>query len=145
MKVLLPAYIQRPNRLARHCHLTTFTLIHTAKEFYKYSFDSLAIVQWNALPKHVLCLPTNDSFKEAVLQPLYRMLYIYSYFNKPSSHSHILFVLISTYILACSASLPSMSERTRGSIWIQRERDNIKMFENAFVGLCKLFIRNRQS
>ena len=44
----------------------TFTQIHTSKDFYKYSFYPPAIVQWNALPQRVVCLPTIDSFKEAV-------------------------------------------------------------------------------
>ena len=59
--VPLPVYIQQPNRLSQHCHSMTFTQIHTSKDFYKYSFYPLAIVQWNALPQHVVCLPTIDS------------------------------------------------------------------------------------
>ena len=66
MAVPLPVYMQQPNRLSRHCHSMTFTQIHTSKDFYKYSFYPLAIVQWNALPQQVVCLPTIDSFKEAV-------------------------------------------------------------------------------
>ena len=50
--VPLPVYIQPPNRLSQHCHSMTFTQIHTSKDFYKYSFYPLAIVQWNA------CAPT---------------------------------------------------------------------------------------
>ena len=64
--VSLPVYIQQPNRLSGHCHSMTFTQIHRSKDFYKYSFYALAIVQWNPLPQHVVCLPTIDSFKEAV-------------------------------------------------------------------------------
>ena len=61
--VPLPVYSQQPNRLSRHCHSMTFTQIHTSKDCYKYSFYPLAIVQWNALPQHVVCLPTIDFFK----------------------------------------------------------------------------------
>ena len=65
--VPLPVYIQQPNRLSQYCHSMTVTQIHTFKDFYKYLWYPLAIFQWNALPQHVVCLPTIDSYKEAVV------------------------------------------------------------------------------
>ena len=64
--VPLSDYIQLLNSNSRHCHSLTFRQIHTSHDFYKYSFFSLTIDQWNVLPQNVVCLPTLDSFREAV-------------------------------------------------------------------------------
>ena len=42
--VPLPDYIQPTHRTSRYCHSMTFRQIYTAKDSYKYSFFSLAIV-----------------------------------------------------------------------------------------------------
>ena len=59
--VPLPEYIQpvAKNNL-RHCHSLAFRQLQTSRDFYKYSFFPLAIVQWNALPERP------DLFKGAV-------------------------------------------------------------------------------
>ena len=62
----MPEYIQPNNRVSRYCHSMAFRQVHTSADYYKYSFYPLAIVQWNALPEWVVCLPTLDVFKEAV-------------------------------------------------------------------------------
>ena len=62
----LPEYIRPSNRISRYCHEMTFPQLHTSTSYYKYSFFPLAIVQWNALPETVACLPNIDSFKVAV-------------------------------------------------------------------------------
>ena len=62
----LPDYIHPSNRISRYCHSMTFRQLHTSTSYYKYSFFPLAIVQWNALPETVACLPDLDSFKVAV-------------------------------------------------------------------------------
>ena len=43
----------------------TFCQLQTSRDYCKYSFFRLAIVQWNALPETVACLPDLDSFKVA--------------------------------------------------------------------------------
>ena len=62
----MPEYIQPNPRVSRYCHSMAFHQVHTSADYYKYSFYHLAIVQWNALPEWVVCLPTLDAFKEAV-------------------------------------------------------------------------------
>ena len=62
----LPEYIRPSNRISRYCHDMTFPQLHTSTSYYKYSFFLLAIVQWNALPETVACLPNIDSFTVAV-------------------------------------------------------------------------------
>ena len=62
----LPDYIHPSNRISRYCHSMTFRQLHASTNYYKYSFFPLAIVQWNALPETVACLPDLDSFKVAV-------------------------------------------------------------------------------
>ena len=64
--VPIPDYIQPKTWTSKNCHSMTFRQIHTHRNFYKYSFFPLAIVQWNALPESVVCLPTLDAFKEEV-------------------------------------------------------------------------------
>ena len=48
--VPIPDYIQPKTWTSKNCHSMTFRQIHTHRNFYKYSFFPLAIVQWNALP-----------------------------------------------------------------------------------------------
>ena len=64
--VPLPEYIQPTHRISRYCHSMTFRQIHTGKDFYKYSFFPLAIVQWNALPENVVTSPSLDLFKATI-------------------------------------------------------------------------------
>ena len=64
--VPIPDYIQSKTWTSKNCHSMTFYQIHTHRNFSKYSFFPLAIVQWNALPESVVCLPTLDAFKEDV-------------------------------------------------------------------------------
>ena len=59
-------YIQPKTWTSKNCHSMTFRQIHTHRNFCKYSFFPLAIVQWNALPESVVCLPILDAFKEEV-------------------------------------------------------------------------------
>ena len=66
--VPLPDYMQPTHRISRYCHSMTFCQIHTGKDYYKYSFFPLAIVQWNALPANVAVAPSLEIFKAAVGQ-----------------------------------------------------------------------------
>ena len=43
--VPLPDYMQPTHRISRYCHSMTFRQIHTGKDYCKYSFFPLAIVQ----------------------------------------------------------------------------------------------------
>ena len=61
MAVPLPEYVQPTYRVSRYCHSMTFCQIQTSRNYYKYSFFPLAIVQWNALPENVACLHDLDS------------------------------------------------------------------------------------
>ena len=63
--VPLPDYVQPTHRVSRYCHSMTFRQIHTNRNYYKYSFFPLAIVQWNALPESV-SLQDLEAFKVAV-------------------------------------------------------------------------------
>ena len=64
----LPDYIEPNtcNGISRYCHSVTFRQLQTSTEYYKHSFFPLAVVQLNALPKSVVCLPSLDAFKAAV-------------------------------------------------------------------------------
>ena len=64
--VSLPDYIQPNPRTSRRGHSRSFCQLHTGKDYYKYSFFPLAIVQWNALPEDVVSSPNLDIFKAAV-------------------------------------------------------------------------------
>ena len=64
--VPLPDYVQPTHRVSRYCHSMTFRQIHTNRNYYKYSFFPLAIVQWNALPEPVVSLQDLEAFKVAV-------------------------------------------------------------------------------
>ena len=64
--VPLPDYIQYSNRISRYRHSMTFRQVSTSRDYYKYSFFPLAIVQWNALPQSIACLQSLEAFKTAV-------------------------------------------------------------------------------
>ena len=64
--VHLPNYIKYSNRVTRYCHSMTFRQVSTSTDYYKYSFFSLAIVQWNALSESVACSQSLGVFKIAV-------------------------------------------------------------------------------
>ena len=64
--VPIPDYVQPTHRVSRYCHSMTFRQIHTNRNYYKYSFFPLAIVQWNALPESVVSLQDLEAFKVAV-------------------------------------------------------------------------------
>ena len=64
--VTLPDYIEPNTRISQYCHSMTFRQLQTSTEYYKHSFFPLAVVQWNALPKSVVCLPSLEAFKAAV-------------------------------------------------------------------------------
>ena len=66
--VPLPDYMQPTHRTSRYCHSMTFRQIQTRKDYYKYSFFPLTIVQWNALPANVAVAPSLETFKAAVGQ-----------------------------------------------------------------------------
>ena len=61
--VPLPDYIKPNPRTSRRGHSMTFHQIHTRKDFYKYFFFPLAVVQWNALPESAVSSPSLDIFK----------------------------------------------------------------------------------
>ena len=62
----LPDYVQPNTRISRYCHSMTFRQLQTSRDYYKYSFFPLAVVQWNALPESVAFLPSLEAFKAAV-------------------------------------------------------------------------------
>ena len=62
----LPDYIQPNPQSSRRDHSRTFCPLHTAKNYYKYSFFPLLFVQGNTLPEDVVSLPSLDIFKAAV-------------------------------------------------------------------------------
>ena len=64
--VPLPDYIQPNPCISRRGHSRSFCQLQTTKDYYKYSFFPLAIVQWNALPEEVVSSPNLDIFKAAV-------------------------------------------------------------------------------
>ena len=64
--VSLSDYIQPNPRTSRRGHSRSFCQLHTEKDYYKYYFFPLAIVQWNALSKDVVSSPNLDIFKAAV-------------------------------------------------------------------------------
>ena len=48
--VPLPDHVQYSHRISRYCHSMTFRQVYNSRDYYKYSFYPLDIVQWNALP-----------------------------------------------------------------------------------------------
>ena len=125
---------------SKNCHSMTFRQIHTHRNFYKYSFFPLAIIQCNALPESVVCLPTLDAFKEEVgklhppLGPKSDFFFLIFSFN-PSTSPAILtqspfilslsplysFVYISFFFQQDSAHLPRMPVRAWQSIQRKKE------------------------
>ena len=59
----LPHYMEPVVRPSR-CNSMNFQQLHTGKDYYKYSFFPLAILQWNALPEYVVS-SDRESFKTA--------------------------------------------------------------------------------
>ena len=61
--VPMPPYVVHPRVSTRHSksHQLAFIRIHTAVDYYKYSFFPLAIVQLNRLPQSVALLPDLES------------------------------------------------------------------------------------
>ena len=72
--VPMPPYVVHPRVFTRHSksHPLAFIQIHTSTDYYKYSFFSLAIVQWNRLPPSI-ALPDLESFRLAVSSLTYSM------------------------------------------------------------------------
>ena len=98
-------YLPQPGCSTRGPRPHTFPQIQTTRDYFKYSFFPLTIVQWNALPPDIPALLTLDGFKAAVCsiahQPqkvsicsVYRLL-TFSYFNHPV----FLTFLITIYLL----------------------------------------------
>ncbi|MCG8078312.1 MAG: reverse transcriptase family protein, partial [Candidatus Thiodiazotropha taylori] len=63
--VPLPSYVI-PNPRTSRGHSKTFQQLHTRKDFYKYSFFPLSIVQWNDLPESAVSSPSLDIFKAEI-------------------------------------------------------------------------------
>ena len=63
--VPLRHYIEPVIRPSR-CNSMNFGQLHTGKDYYKYSFFPLTIIQWNAFPEYVVVSPGLESFKTAV-------------------------------------------------------------------------------
>ena len=57
-------YIQLNLWTSRYCHSMTFIQFHTYRDFYKYSFFPLVIVQWNALPESVVSLSGLEALED---------------------------------------------------------------------------------
>ena len=63
--VLLPDHVQYSDRVSRYYHSMTFRQVSSFRDYYKYSFFSLSIVQWNAFPESVAYLLIFEAFKTA--------------------------------------------------------------------------------
>ena len=59
-------YIPQSTRLSTSSRQHTIPQIQCTRDYFKYSYFPLTIVQWNALPPDIPLCPTVDSFKEAV-------------------------------------------------------------------------------
>ena len=59
----------QPVRLSRRSHPYGFRQLSTTKDYYKYSFFPLAVMQWNCLPVHVVQMTDLDSFQGRHLFP----------------------------------------------------------------------------
>ena len=66
MAIPLPSYFEHPKRITRHMHFLSYRQIHTAANYYKFSFFPMSIVLWNSLSEFVVILSDLDSFKQAV-------------------------------------------------------------------------------
>ena len=62
----LPPYFEQPLRMTRHNHPLALCQIHTAANYYKFSFSPSAVIFWNRLPAQVALLPTLDQVSVAV-------------------------------------------------------------------------------
>ena len=71
--VAIPAsqYLTRNTRLSRHIHPLSYRQIPTLKDYYRFTFFPRSIINWNALPAHILVLPTFTQFKSAVCQVIH--------------------------------------------------------------------------
>ena len=65
LAVPLPHFIEPVVRSFR-CNFMNFWQLHTGKDYYKYVFFPLGIVQWKALAEYVVVSPGPESFKNAV-------------------------------------------------------------------------------
>ena len=131
--VPLPDYVQPTHRVSRYCHSMTFRQIHTNRNYHKYSFVPLTIVQWNALPESVVSLQDLEAFKvaageqTATLKTLDPDTVVFNLILISSSlflTYHLLFPLTIMLLfffpflltLLDSAQLPKMSARAYGRI-----------------------------
>ena len=64
--VPLPDYIKPNPRISRRGHSRSICQLQTTKEYYKFSFSPLAIVQWNVLPEEAFSSPSLEIYKAAV-------------------------------------------------------------------------------
>ena len=62
--VPLPDHVQY-STVSRYYHSMTFRQVSSFRDYYKYSFFSLSIVQWNAFPESVAYLLIFEAFKTA--------------------------------------------------------------------------------
>ena len=104
--VPLPDYIQYSSRISRYCHSMTFRQVSTSRDYYKYSFFPLAIVQWNALPQPIACLQYQPDKSASVFKA--------SWITEFRLCFHKCFHIFST-ILAISTFLETDSCRTRSN------------------------------
>ena len=62
----LPPYFEQPLRMTRHNHSLALRQIHTAANYYKFSFFPSPVIYWNRLPAQVVLLSILDQFCAAV-------------------------------------------------------------------------------
>ena len=60
--IQLPSSIEHPMKITRHMHSLSYRQIHTAANYYQFSFFPMSIVLWNRLPEDVVKLSDLDSF-----------------------------------------------------------------------------------
>ena len=63
--IQLPSYLEHPTKITHHMHSLSYRQIHTAANYYRFSFFLMSIVLWNRLPEDVILLSDLDSFKQA--------------------------------------------------------------------------------
>ena len=63
-----PYYIQMSTRACRFNH--DFRQVYASRDYYKYSFSPLAIVQWNVLSESAVCKTSPEAFKAEALTSL---------------------------------------------------------------------------
>ena len=59
-------YFKQSSKMTRHSHTFALRQINTSVNFYKYSFFTMAVVQWNKLPADVVMMHTLPQFSVAV-------------------------------------------------------------------------------